>query len=285
MGGAMALLLSACAGTQVGALPAGQPSLWIDAPLDGSVHQVADGAITMVFSAASAPGEISIAGFSLLINGDAEADVTAEYQVSASASIYANGQYEWVPSAAGVYVIELRAIGAAEGTQSAFAEITVIDAQGAAPTPETAVTEAATPGAAMLVAVPQQNANCRVGPSGTYFDIVDTLFAGSEYKPIGRGADNLWVLFAGPAYAGECWVFIDSLDLLLDEDLVAIGELSETQLPFVDYPPIPTASPTATFTPEPVRQCSDGVDNDGDRFTDLADAECGGPNDNDELNP
>jgi hypothetical protein len=137
----------------------------------------------------------------------------------------------------------------------------------------------------VLVAIPIQNVNCREGNSNQ-FEVADTLHEGAEYQPTGRGADNLWVRFNGPVTNTVCWVYFENLDFLLDGESVPLEEISEGLLPFAAYPPLPTPSPTATtFTPEAYTpQCSDGIDNDGDRRLDLDDRECSGANDNDEAN-
>lgn len=148
-----------------------------------------------------------------------------------------------------------------------------------------------TAGIQVLTAVPLQNANCREG-NGSIFEIADTLFEGTEYSPIGRGFDNLWVLFVGPSFQTNCWVFIENLTLLINDEPAQIDQVSEDLLPFVNYPPTPTLSPTLTFTPEPsetnapsVPECKDGLDNDNDRYIDMQDPQCRNPQDDDELNP
>ena len=160
-------------------------------------------------------------------------------------------------------------------------------------------TETPTPNVLVLLAIPQQNVNCREG-NGSAFEIADTLYEGEEYMPTGRGFDNLWVRFIGPVTQVNCWVFVDNLVLEINETPKDIKDIPESLLPFTGYPPTPSPSPTATFTPEPekpeepedtatftpfVPQCSDGIDNDGDRLVDLADKECRNANDNDETNP
>lgn len=153
-------------------------------------------------------------------------------------------------------------------------------------TPATA-TSTPTPLAQTLIAIPNRNANCRLGPSSSFFDIVDTLFMGMEYMPEAQGPDQMWLLFDGPAYEGNCWVFIDSLDLFCNELMVEIADISPCTLPTTQYPPLPTLTPTSTFTPEPTErlpQCSDGIDNDSDGLVDLNDRECLDANDDDEAN-
>jgi hypothetical protein len=144
-----------------------------------------------------------------------------------------------------------------------------------------------TPTAIVLVAVPLQNVNCREG-NGSVFEIADTLMEGERYTPNARGTDNQWLRFLGPAFGQPCWAFVENFNVLLNETLVPLEDVPESVLPFAAYPPTPTPSPTPTFTPEPgapfVPQCSDGLDNDGDKRTDLADTSCTGPNDNDESN-
>lgn len=146
----------------------------------------------------------------------------------------------------------------------------------------------------VLLAIPQQNVNCREG-NGSAFEIADTLMQSEEYPPTGRGFDNQWVRFAGPSFQQTCWAFIDNLVLEIDGVPTPIEQIPEALLPFVNYPPTPTPSPTPTFTPEAgvsdtpvpaIPQCSDGIDNDGDRAVDFPrDKECRSANDNDESTP
>lgn len=150
--------------------------------------------------------------------------------------------------------------------------------------------ETSTPSNLVLLAIPQQDVNCREG-NGSMFEIADTLQDGKEYSPTGRGHDNLWVRFIGPSFQQTCWAFVDNLILEINGEETLIEKIPESLLPFVDYPATPTPSPTPTLTPEPGRtdtpapsapQCSDGVDNDGDRAVDLKDKQCRSATDNDE---
>jgi hypothetical protein len=146
-------------------------------------------------------------------------------------------------------------------------------------------TDTPTPTALVLIAVPAQNANCREG-NGSQFEVADTLLEGKKYSPIGRGTDNLWVLFLGPTNQTKCWAYIQNLDLFINDQAVAIADVPESLLPFVPYPATRTPTPTPTFTPEPFTpECRDGIDNDGDRRIDYPnDTSCSNANDNDETN-
>lgn len=129
---------------------------------------------------------------------------------------------------------------------------------------------------------PSRNANCRLGPSATHFDVQDTLFAGQSYVPIGIGPDQLWLQFRGPVTGVNCWVFIQNLDFTCKGQPASISDLGRCQLPVVRYPLLPTLAPTAI--PTTVPQCSDGKDNDGDGYVDMKDRECSDANDDNEAN-
>jgi hypothetical protein len=176
-----------------------------------------------------------------------------------------------------------------QGVQPAQGDETATSTQTASATGTLAaavVEPTGTPTAIVLVAVPVQNANCREG-NGSNFDIADTLMEGERYTPDARGNDNLWVRFLGPAFGEPCWVYIENLTVLINEAPVALEDVPASLLPYATYPPTPTPSPTPTFTPEPSLtptppECSDGIDNDGDRNIDLVDKDCTGRNDDDE---
>ncbi len=279
----IALLAAGCGPTAPAAAAEAGAQVWLDAPLDGAHLPLQPVQIVVSSSASDAPEE-----FVLQVNGAEVAVVPAAY-TAGEGETYAYAVYEWNPPAPGSYLLAAAAGGSlaeAHVTICAEGETALADACAAAGAAEEATLEAtSTPAGDVLVAVPSVNANCRFGPSQANFEIADTLFAGIEYKPIARGPDNLWVLFAGPSDGRRCWVVTSALELFLNEALVEISEVPLELLPVVQYPAMPTATPTATVTPEPYTpQCSDGLDNEGDRFTDLRDAQCSGPNDNDEAN-
>lgn len=273
-------LLAACAGNA----PAGEttslivlPQVWIDAPLDGAHLPLAE--TQLAFSGWDPAGGLS--QFELSVNGQHQADVEPEYEAGEGAAKYAYSEFAWTPPAPGSYLIEVRGLGVNGLSQPALANIVVcaIDelsfeeaCEPAEPAPPQVT---ALPAELALMALPSQNANCRLGPSATYFDVVDTLFAGSEYTPQAQGPDGLWLLFTGPAYDGDCWALSQNLDLFCDTAPVELSDVSPCTLAVVAYPPLPTLTPTPTFTPEPpLPQCSDGLDNDGDGNTDMRDPQC-----------
>lgn len=141
-----------------------------------------------------------------------------------------------------------------------------------------------------FVAIPNRNANCRLGPSASLFEIDDTLLMGVEYAPLAQGPDGMWLLFQGPISQNLCWVFSDNLDLFCQENAVTLASVAPcVPPPIEDYPALPTLTPTPTFTPEAevtetpdLPECSDGIDNDGDGDIDLADGRCLDANDDTE---
>lgn len=243
---------AACAGTA--APPEDQLATglgaWIDAPLDGSTVPLAE---YEVISHANDPSGVS--AFELSVNGQIISvdPVEANQQGLAIAHI---GQ-AWLPVAPGSYLLSVRAANTnGDYGAPAFAQVNVGEAlEVVEPTP----TASATPAELLLIAIPTQNVNCRLG-NGSVFDIADTLFMGVEYSPIARGPDDMWLLFSGPANAERCWVFINNLELILNGESVEIGEVPVSVLPVAPYPPMPTLTstpegPAPTSTPTPCGHC------------------------------
>jgi hypothetical protein len=186
-----------------------------------------------------------ISAFELSVNGEViRVDaVESDQQGLAIAHI---GQ-DWLPAVPGNYLLAVRAANSnGDYGPQAFAQVKVGEVpEEAEQTPIASVT----PSELVLIAIPTQNVNCRLG-NGSLFDIADTLFMGTEYSPIARGPDDMWLLFTGPANGQRCWVFINNLDLILNGEGVEIDEIPVSVLPVVPYPPMPTLTPTPTFTPE-----------------------------------
>jgi hypothetical protein len=279
-------LLAAC-GPQ-NQLDAGTPlQVWIDAPLNNSA--IPEAAYTLVFSGASFGDPIG--NFDVLVNGSAESSVPALYQTSQADANYSYAQYEWLPPSPGSYLIQVRAYSGDQASALVQAYV-VVGGPGEEPLPEEDFSEEPdAPEDLLLIAIPSQNTNCRLGNSSTYFDIADTLFEGDEYSPAARGQDNLWLYVPGPVYGSNCWAYIESIELFLNGELVAIEDVPLEILPVVPYPPLPTATPTPTLeptaTPEPTAterlpECSDGIDNDGDGDIDMSDGRCLSPDDDSE---
>ncbi len=225
--------------------PAGEeystgPGAWIDAPLDGSTIPLAE--YEVISHANDASG---ISAFELSVNGEVISvdAVQADQQGLAIAHI---GQ-AWVPAAPGTYLLAVRAANSnGDYGPQAFAQVNIGEVPEEA---EQAPTASATPVELVLIAIPTQNVNCRLG-NGSLFDIADTLFMGVEYSPIARGPDDMWLLFTGLANGQLCWAFINNLELTLNGDAVEIGEVPVSELPVAPYPPMPRLTPTPTFTPE-----------------------------------
>lgn len=217
-----------------------RPGAWIDAPLDGSTIPLAE--YEVISHANDASG---ITAFELSVNGEVISvdAVGTDQQGLAIAHI---GQ-AWMPLAPGSYLLAVRAANAnGEYGPLAFAQVNV----GEVPEEEEQAPDAsATPTELVLIAIPNQNANCRLG-NGNSFDIADTLLMSMEYSPIARGPDDMWLLFSGPANGERCWAFINNLELKLNGEAVEIGDVPVSVLPVAPYPPLPTLTPTPTFTPE-----------------------------------
>jgi hypothetical protein len=143
-----------------------------------------------------------------------------------------------------------------------------------------------TPVVEALMVFPEQDTNCR--QSNTQgAPILRTLLMGQGYMPLGRGPDNLWMLFL--IDGARCW----GLASLFDIPFGPLPNVPGTVLPYINYP---TATPTPTFIP-PTRtntpsssgggggqtQCSDNVDNDNDGAIDLKDRDCSSLTDNNEF--
>lgn len=283
-------LLAACGGTQPAGtetpVPMPPAQAWIDAPLDGAHLPLAE--IQLTFSGWDPAGELQAFAFS--INGEGQGQLEPQFEASQGDFTYKYGQTAWTPPAPGTYLIEVQGIGPNGPGETASAMITICDpgttALAAVCEQPAAEQPTATPLPDLaLLAVPTQNANCRLGPSATFFDISDTLFEAEQYTPIGQGPDQLWLLFRGPASEVGCWVLASNLDLFCDEAPVELGDLSPCNLATAAYPPMPTLTPT--FTPEPTEtptppECNDGVDNDADGNTDMRDPQCSAPSDNSE---
>lgn len=118
------------------------------------------------------------------------------------------------------------------------------------------------------------NLFCRAGP-GRGFEDLDSFLPGQTALVIGQSLDGNYWYVAGPNFGRTCTV-------PNDPQLVTLAGSCEERPRFT---PVPTYTPTPTATSTPAPQCSDGIDNDGDGQTDLADRECRNANDNSEAVP
>jgi len=138
-----------------------------------------------------------------------------------------------------------------------------------------------TPQTAAMMVFPDQDVNCRQAPSSNS-QILDTLFKGIGYMPLGRTPDNLYMLLRGPATNQRCW----APTFLFTIPFGPLSGVPGSVLPFILYP-TSTPTPTNTAPTASTPQCSDGIDNDGDGRIDynptgLGDLQCTSLSDNNE---
>jgi len=295
----LGLALAACGPQQQGAPSFG---VWIDAPLDGSVLSPG---VYQIIAHASSGLDITNLWISVSQWPNDSLVGTAIYGSNETTSInegLALYTGDWAFNVPGKYYINVHANpdypnpGAGTPTGSPFYALAVVTVceqvlEGKC-LPVALKLESETPAPVAIpdlipIAIPSRDANCRLGPSSTFFDIADTLLMGMQYMPVAQGPDGhvagKWLLFSGPATQTRCWVFIDNLDLFCNEVMVEISDISPCTLPVANYPPLPTATPEpeATETPR-LPECRDGIDNDGDGDVDMADGRCTSPDDNSE---
>lgn len=145
-----------------------------------------------------------------------------------------------------------------------------------------------------FVITPLRNLNCRQFCTAES-EIADTLLEGIQYAPIGWDAITGFFAFEGPAFGELCFAppvtgGTQLMALSLNQSPITLERLTSEVVPAMACPAFPTPTPTVDVdegtngTPLPP-QCSDGLDNDADRFTDLADPQCRNANDNDEAVP
>lgn len=106
-----------------------------------------------------------------------------------------------------------------------------------------------TPETAALMVFPEQDTNCRQSNSSNAV-ILRSLEMGMGYIPLGRGPDNLWMLFL--IDGARCWAFAD----LFDIPFGPLPNVPAEVLPYINYPtPTPTPTPAPpTRTPTPTTQ-------------------------------
>jgi hypothetical protein len=267
---------------------------WIDAPLSGANLPLAP--YTLVFS--GGVSQTAVDEFEIWVNGVSVTTVGPMFEAGEGASKYVYSDYLWTPSSVGSYLIEVRGLFNGEPGPFAKTLVQVVEA-------DTDIEEQIEPISAealQVIVIPPQDTNCRYGCSAQFFDIADTLLAGSEYLPLAMDVNQGFLLFEGPAFGERCWIYNEILDFQVGEELIEFEQLPVDLLPDASCPPISTGTPTSevtspppsgtspTDTPAPsLPQCSDGIDNDGDGFTDYnafgsGDSDCSSISDNDESN-
>lgn len=105
-------------------------------------------------------------------------------------------------------------------------------------------------------------------------------------KVLGRNREGDWLMVRWPGFTTACWMesSLVKLDNFGFEELFVISASfppPNTATP-LQSPLVPTNTISSSKTPPPA--CSDGIDNDGDGYTDFpADPQCGSPNGNHET--
>jgi hypothetical protein len=204
-------IISACGPqtTQQAPFVAGS-QVWIDAPLPGSQLPLAP--VEIVAHAASSAG---IASFSISLNSQPLASVNPDAGSIDPSMMYM--RYNWEPSAAGTYLIEVQAMdqsGKPGPTAQVMVEIvestsTPTETETQIPSPTFTPTETYTPSPSPtcgpLTFTPNINANCREGPGEGYSALDNPAMKGQAYPLDGRDEDSTWYRIMLTQYIG-CWV-------------------------------------------------------------------------------
>jgi hypothetical protein len=136
--------------------------------------------------------------------------------------------------------------------------------------------------------VAKVDANCREGDTTAHRNI-GTLLEGQESHVLGINPQLTHIKIKDPDSRSLCWVWLDLVDLFLGDEPLVPGDLPD-YVDVLSIPPVPTAPPEPLDEAQPeatevtVPICADGIDNDGDGYTDyLYDRECSSQLDNDEA--
>ncbi len=120
------------------------------------------------------------------------------------------------------------------------------------------------------------NVFLRKGPDVGAFDRLVDVEAGKGFPVVGQSEDGqFWAVEIQPGVIGY----------ISKSEKFSIVDGSCTEVPTLTDPEVPVIEPQPTRKPdeEPtVPQCSDGIDNDGDKVIDMRDRECSSPEDNSE---
>jgi len=180
-------------------------------------------------------------------------------------------QYDWSPAAPGTYLIEARSFGyvctsqtgecnaefCSEGTSDQI-KVTIFGV-----------------GSQACMAASSANLYCRRGPAQAY-EAIDNLVPGQTVPVAGQSPDGKYLYLIGPNSKMPCAVPNNTAYIQLSGECLA--------LPIFTPEPTPVPLPTENGQ-QKLPECSDGVDNDGDRLVDMRDPQCRTASDNSESTP
>jgi hypothetical protein len=120
------------------------------------------------------------------------------------------------------------------------------------------------------------NVFLRKGPDVAAFDRLVDVEAGGTFPVIGQSEDGqYWAVEVAPGVVG--YISKSEKFSIVDGSCLEVPILTDPEIPVIE--PQPTRKPAE----EPsIPQCSDGIDNDGDKVIDMRDRECSSPEDNSE---
>jgi hypothetical protein len=120
------------------------------------------------------------------------------------------------------------------------------------------------------------NVFLRKGPDVAAFDRLVDVEAGGSFPVIGQSEDGqFWAVEVQPGVIG--YISKSEKFSIVDGSCAEVPTLTDPEVPVIE--PQPTRKPDE----EPATpQCSDGIDNDGDKLIDMRDRECSAPEDNSE---
>lgn len=119
------------------------------------------------------------------------------------------------------------------------------------------------------------NVFVRTGPGASIYPEITAVESGTELPVVGQSEDEqFWAVELNPEMIG----YVSKAEKFGQ----AIGDCNVPVLSDPEVPEISPGSPTQPGAGNPVPQCRDGVDNDGDRLVDMRDRECSSPEDTSE---
>ena len=199
--GLISIVFAACdRSTKTTAFPTSPPGpsqTWIDAPLPNSTLPLLQ--YKLVFHGASFVG---VTEFEIKINGVTEA-VVPPLSSGSGGSQYGTlftGEYNWNPTAPGIYLILVRAKGNGIYSSPDQVQVTIAGGGVESATPTPAVEEVKQCTYTAII-----NHFCRRGPS-TVFEAIDNFVPEQVAPIIGQSTDSFFWYVIGPNYGELCTV-------------------------------------------------------------------------------